>query len=268
MPQPARDPAEPSPDFLRALAQHREDLAGLIDELHRPVTDEGTLLDQLHRVSREAVRRIGGVQWAGVTAQFAGAPFTAANTDATMLIVDEAQYGQGDGPCLRAMLTDQVVAMTDQEVTDRWPLLAAATATVGVRGFYAEPLHAQGRAVGAFNLYSATQGGLRGLDRDLLIVLTGYLDRALTDYAAAHFGKLDSRRLQTTLHRRRIINHAVGTLMATHGIGGAEAQRALYLRAPDESLVEQFARQVFTSRVRHADQDNDTWAGGAAPDPL
>src|SRR3954471_5733223 len=97
-----RDPVDPEPDsdagteasaaLIRALAAHPEDIARLVEELHRRVTDEDSLLDLMHRTSREAVRMITDVHWAGVTAQFAGAPFTAANTDSRVLVVDEGQY--------------------------------------------------------------------------------------------------------------------------------------------------------------------------------
>ena len=80
-------------------ATNRIRMVELMLALHRRVHDEDSLLDLMHRTSREAVRMITDVHWAGVTAQFAGAPFTAANTDSRVLVVDEGQYGQGDGPC-------------------------------------------------------------------------------------------------------------------------------------------------------------------------
>jgi hypothetical protein len=191
-----------------------------------------------------------------VTAQFAGPPFTAANTDHRVLIVDEGQYGQGDGPCLQAMHTDRAVTMTRDEVTDRWPVLAVATRAAGVRAFHAEPLHARGRAVGSLNLYSATHGGLRDPDPDVLTVLTGYLDRGLTDYSAAQPGEPDAHRLQQILRRRQVINQAVGALMAAHGISAAEALQSLVEQAGENSPLEQFARQVITRHTRSTGMDH------------
>ena len=245
--------SEISPALIRALAAHPEDIARVIEELHRRVTDEDSLLDLMHRTSKEAVRMVTDVHWAGVTAQFAGPPFTAANTDTRVLIVDEGQYGQGDGPCLTAMRTDRMVAMTEKEVADRWPLLAAATEAAGVHAFRAAPLHARGRAVGSLNLYSATVGGLQDPDADVLTVLTEYLDRGLTDYSASQPGEPDAVRLQTSLARRHLINQAVGALMAAHGFSAAQAMESLREQAGDRSL-EQAAREVIAQHTRQPDQ--------------
>src|ERR1700712_4950109 len=171
--------------LLRALAAHPEQMAQLIEELHRRVRDEDTLVDLMGRASREAVRLLTDVHWAGVTAQFAGAPFTAAHTDDRVLVVDEGQYEQHDGPCLRSMRTDRTVRMTDQQVRVLWPHLADVADRAGVRSFRAEPLHARDTAVGSLNLYSATPNGLADPDPDVLTVLTEYLDRGLADYSAA-----------------------------------------------------------------------------------
>jgi len=217
--------------MLSALAAHPERMADLIQALGGRVRDAESLLELMGRASREAVRLIEDAHWAGVTAQFAGAPFTAAHTDEAVLVVDEGQYGQGDGPCLTAMRLDRAVAMTIEEFRERWPQLAVAADTVGVRAFLAEPLHARDRAVGSLNLYSARRGGLRTPDRDLLTVLTGYLDRGLTDYSAVQPGEAQAVLLQQTLLRRRLVDHAVGILMTTHDLTAADAAALLNLQA-------------------------------------
>src|SRR4051812_46739897 len=169
------DDSQRSAAMTRALAAHPTDLARLTNELHRRVSDEDSLIDLMHRSSREAVRMLSGVDWAGVTAQFAGFPFTAAHTEQLVLVVDEGQYGQGDGPCLQALRTGHAVTMSSEEVSARWPLLDRAVRAVGVRTFHAQPLHARNQAVGCLNLYGGKPGTLNP-DPDLLAVLTEYLD--------------------------------------------------------------------------------------------
>jgi GAF domain-containing protein len=73
------------------------------------------------------------------------------------------------------------VRMTTDEVQAIWPRLGQIAAGVGVRSFLAVPLHADGQAVGALNLYSA-DAEPPDPDPDLLTVLTEYADRGLTDY--------------------------------------------------------------------------------------
>lgn len=248
--QPARSAA-----FLRALAARPVDMARLIEELHRRVHDEDSLIDLMYRASHEAVRLVDDVDWAGVTAQFTGPPFTAASTNRRVMVVDEGQYGQGDGPCLQAMRTDQPVSMTSDQVAGRWPTLAAATRSAGVRSFHAEPLRARQRAVGCLNMYSATIGGLQNPDPDLLVVLTEYLDRGLTEYSAAQPGEPDAHRLQEALRSRFTVNQAIGVLMATHGITPDQARITFHQGQADnlDHSAEQIARTIISDHTPTAD---------------
>lgn len=250
------DNKEHSAAFLRALSAHPRDMARLIEELHRRVHDEDSLIDLMHRTSREAVRMLTDVDWAGVTAQFAGPPFTAASTNRRVMVVDEGQYGQGDGPCLQAMRTDHAVSMTSEEVDERWPTLAVAVHAAGVRAFHAEPLHARRRPVGCLNLYSGRPGGLQDPDPDVLLVLTEFLDRGLTDYSAAQPGEPDARRLHDALRARFVVNQAIGVLMATHGITADEARSTLHgMLDGSPTDLESVARKVIGQYAGTGDGD-------------
>jgi GAF domain-containing protein len=260
--QPADETATESTrsaQLLRVLASRPLGMARLMEELHRRVHDEDSLIDLMYRASHEAVRLFDDVDWAGVTAQFAGPAFTAASTNRRVMIVDEGQYGQGDGPCPQAMRTDRPVSMTDEQVADRWPILAAAARDTGVRAFHAEPLHTRQRPVGCLNMYSATTEGLQDPDPDLLVVLTEYLDRGLTDYFAAQPGELDAHRLQVTLRIRFTINQAIGVLMATHGITADQASTSFHQRLVETPNV--------TAEQTALDIINDYTKSPAPPTP-
>jgi hypothetical protein len=217
-------PVAVSEALLRALTAHPEQMADLIEALKRRVVDEDSLVELMTRAAREAVRLIQDIHWAGVTAQFAGVPVTAAHTEARVLVVDEGQYGQGDGPCLAAIRLDRTVAMTIEQVRDRWPDLARIADTAGVRAFRAEPLHVRDRAVGSLNLYSGRAGGLRTPDPDIVTVLTGYLDRGLTDYSAAQPGEAQAVQLRQHLllriYRAMVLTRAVEDRMVAIYKGG------------------------------------------------
>ncbi len=234
-PKPEDDPARPadlpdppvSPALLRALAAHPAEMAHLIKSLHVQVRDEEGLLDLMQRVAAEAVRLIDDVDWAGVTAEFAGAPFTTAHTHSRVLIVDEGQYDEGDGPCLRALRTGRTVTMTFDEVRDAWPHLARTAAAAGVVAFRAEPLYACERSVGALNMYSAEPQGLQAPDADLLAVLTDYLGRGLSAYSAVQPAMAPAIRLKAAMQNRELIGQAIGVLMAVYDIDTERARSRL-----------------------------------------
>jgi len=239
-----------SESFLRALAANPEQLADLISELSGDVLDEDDLLDLMGRVSRQAVQLIQSVHWAGVTTQMDDErPFTTAHTDQRVLVVDEFQYAQNDGPCLRAMRTDTEVQMTVEQVSSSWPQLASGAAAAGVRSFLAVPLHVRDRSVGALNMYSGDRHALGDTDRDLITVLTSYLSRGLTRYADLGTGS-GGAILRKAVDRQAIVEQAVGVLMDGYGWPTGEARRRLddLARLADLSTAN-YAVQIVNAHV-------------------
>ena len=242
LPRPS-DERPASPALLRALSAHPDSAADMIRALHARVHVAADLLDLMGRAAREAVRLLNGVDWAGVTAQFPGEdPFTAAHTDELVLVVDEYQYAQHDGPCLRAMTTDRTVHMTLEQVKATWPQLAAGASAAGVHSFLAVPLRIEDRPVGSLNLYSAGHGALGDVDPDLLTVLTEYLSRGLTDYAE-HQPAPTGESLRAALVGRATVEQAVGVLMASRHLRSGEARDLLRLLAHEAELTTQAQAQ-------------------------
>ena len=230
---------------MRALAAHPQEMGELIETLHGRAFDAVMLLDLMGRVSREAVRLLPGVGWAGITAQFDGLPLTAAHTDLRVLIVDERQYADHDGPCLRAMRTNTTIAMTATEMDDVWPLLARAAREVGVRSVLALPLSANGRSVGALNLYSPVDA-VPTPDADFLTVLTEYAGRGLADFQNSEAQPSADEVLRRAVAESAGVERAVGLLMQMHGFDVGYARDVLLDQAQDwgRTLSDQAAHVV------------------------
>lgn len=229
---PASSPPE-SAALIRALAAHPEQMATLIQSLHRRAVDTESLLDLMGRLARQAVRILDGVGWAGVTVQFDGEqPLTAAHTDERVMVVDEHQYAGGDGPCLRAMRSGEAVAMTAAEVTRAWPRLGRIARQVGVHSFLALPLHVQGRTIAVLNFYSAAER-VPVPDPDFLIVLAEYAGRGFTDYQAHQPPPVTSDALRVALAEWVVVEQAVGVLMQTYGFSADYAMDVLSDQAQD-----------------------------------
>ena len=228
----AASPPE-SAALMRALAAHPEQMATLIEALHRRAVDADSLLDLMGRIARQAVRLLPGVRWAGVTAQFdAGAPLTAGHTDQRVLMVDEGQYTAGDGPCLQAMRSGRPVAMTLLQVAARWPHLVRSAQDVGVRSFLAVPLNVNGRPVGVLNLYS-DHDAVPEPDPDYLTVLTEYAARGLTDYQAHQPAAVTGAALRAALAECTVVEQAITVLMLRYGFTADYAMDVLSDQARD-----------------------------------
>ncbi|WP_134742380.1 GAF and ANTAR domain-containing protein [Nocardioides sp. 503] len=78
--------------------------------------------------------------------------------------VDEHQFTFGEGPCLDAAATQQVVLVPDldspREV--RWPGFAGAALSDGIRGVFAIPIMVTSECVGALDLFRSGPGPLEG----------------------------------------------------------------------------------------------------------
>ena len=231
---------QPTREFLAESAAHPEELAHLVEGLHRPVRDATTLLDLMGRACREAVRVLQGVHWAGVIAQFGDRPFTGTDTDQRVLVVDERQYLLNDGPCLRAMRTNALVSITLAEVTATWPTLGSTAARVGVNSFLAVPLHAHDESVGALNLYSS-EVILDRVDQDLLGVVTQYLHRGLTDFSDLRPQPTSELALRRAMAGWVVVEKAIGMMMSMFGYSSAYARDVLSDQAEDwgRTLTEQ-----------------------------
>lgn len=233
------------PDTLiRALAAHPEQMADVIAALHRPVHDADSLLQLMTALSREAVRLLDGVDWAGVTVQFENAsPLTAAHTDARVLILDESQYGAGDGPCLEAMRTGRVVRSDRADIDRRWPHLAVAAAAAGVNSVLAVPLQTDDSTIGAFNLYSA-RVPVPEPAPDVATVLAQYARRGLEQYRSNCL--FADERLRQVATQWAVVEQAVDLLMQVYGFSSEYARDVLVDQARDWSrtLPEQAAQII------------------------
>lgn len=217
--------------FRLAMISSPEEMAYLTVELHRAVHDDVTLLNLLHRTVHVALKCIPGLDWCSVTVQVGAAPFTAASTGEHALTIDDQQYELDDGPCLRAMRSQTVVAMTHQELAETWPSLGVAADAAGARGFLAAPLSGPEKPQGALNLYSAAEGGFTVESLHFLTVLVEYVSRGMADYTALHAVEEQARHLKEAMVSRAPIEQAKGILMAAHQISAADAFDMLRLES-------------------------------------
>jgi len=202
------------PGLEAALADQPSRIAGRLDRLNTSVRDEESLLDLMFQIALEATRSMPDVDWAGVTAQFDGSPFTMAHTQERVLIVDERQYSTGDGPCLRAMREGTRILMSTEQLSAQWPELGQTALAAGVHTVLAIPVPAFGILPAAsLNLYSSRAGAFDAPDENTASVLACYLGAGLTRYCELQPELGSTMRLKAAFETRRAIDLAIGTLM-------------------------------------------------------
>lgn len=159
----------------------------------------------------------------GITLERRGRPLTVASAGSSALDLDEAQYGQDDGPCLQAMRTGNEVSVPDALGEDRWGSYPAYAVACGTRSSLSLPIAPHTDTAGALNLYSPMPSGFADTDpsplRALAAQATGAIALAQRIADAQEF----TADLQTALASRTVIDQAIGIIMGQQRCAPDEA---------------------------------------------
>jgi ANTAR domain/GAF domain len=189
-------------------------LATLYADIGRELHAPSTRTDALSAVTRVAVARIPGVEWASITEGINGRFSTVVATDERARTVDEIQYELGAGPCVDAVLQDTTFRTGRLEDDGRWPEFSRrAPEAVGVHSMLSFRLYLEDDSrIAGLNLYSTRPDAL---DDTAEIVGTLVATHGAVVIAAATV-RDRATQLQTALVNSREIGMAMGVLMATH----------------------------------------------------
>lgn len=223
------------------------DALGELHSLVLSVPEVETFLDE---VARLAAAAFGNEVACGITTRYDSYPVTTAASDARAAIVDEEQYGAGNGPCLEAMSTGLVVDVPDQDADRRWGPYRRAALARGVRCSVSLPLRVGEESVGALNLYNfARTEGFGGEQRQRGEVFAVQAATALTLALRFNDQAERSRQLVEALHARSVIDQALGILMAQQA---CDARTAFALLRRRSQSANRKMRLVAIDLIEHA----------------
>jgi hypothetical protein len=219
----------PLADALVALAQSPDDVSG-IDA-------------QLARIAQLATDRVVGVDYASVTALRGKEYVTVAASSDLAKAVDDAQYADDDGPCLRSLDIEAPVTVSEIATTMTWPGFHQTAAELGLHASVSIPLAAgSGTIIAVLNLYGRDAAAMAPLIGGVWAVFDP--DRPLPD-GTGDLPALDAggeellAGFAEALSVRSTIQLALGILMG-HTRGTAEdayVQLRLHAAAAGTSLL-------------------------------
>lgn len=184
-------------------------LAGVVltsDDLH------ATLVD----MCRIAIRAVPGTAGASITTFPDGVPGALASDDWARSL-DELQYAEHEGPCLDAYRTGTVFRVRDFNAENRWPFYSARAREAGAVSMISSPMTAQGKVVGALNLYSRVTDGFDTEAASLAQVVAGHAGLA-TEISAAFFHHRDlAVQMREAMRSRAVIEQAKGVIIGARG---------------------------------------------------
>jgi GAF domain-containing protein len=148
---------------------------------------------------------------------------TAASSHEMALAVDEIQYGRGQGPCLLAMRTGQLVPVPDLATDARWPDYRPYALAQGVASSLSVPLTVEGDPLGAVNLYGAQVAQFDGEPTQRAEAFAEQTVTALRIVRHQARQTTLERQLREALATRAIIDQAIGMIAGQQHITATAA---------------------------------------------
>jgi transcriptional regulator with GAF, ATPase, and Fis domain len=234
-------------------------LGRMLVSASRSIDDEDDLLTLLQHVAEIAQTAIAGADSTGVTIDLGGRVYTAVHTDQRTLRVDTEQYEAGEGPCLEASRTRQIVLVDSDEAVAAYPRFAAAAREEGILSFLAAPLFTAEQSLGSLNLYGRSRSAFDHFDAEILAMLTSAVSRAIGDFARFRSARDVASSIQRALQTRAPIEQAKGMLMAIHQISADEAfdmlrKQSQGANVPLRIVAANFVQQLSKASAPEADE--------------
>ena len=168
-------------------------------------------------------------------------------------MVDDIQYGLGEGPCITAAATGTTMRSGSLGGDRRWPRFGPRVGRLGVHSVLSLPLISHEAVAGAMNVYAHAPGSFDERSEEL-----GELFAVPAAIAVQNAQILAQTRrlavsLQAALTSRAVIDQAIGILRSRSGISADEAYDRLCQHSQREDIkVNEVAAGVVREAVRSA----------------
>ena len=190
--------------------------AGELAQLAGIMLTAADLDEALVEVTRVSVRAVEPADGCSITMRSNGVPSVpAADADwATQL--DELQFVEQEGPCLDCLREGVVIRVRELGEDARFPSYGPRAAELGACSALSFPLTADGRTVGALNLYGRRPDVFGPEQLAFGQLLAAHASLAV-QAATAYYSSRDlAEQMRRALESRAVIDQAKGIVMARH----------------------------------------------------
>ncbi len=231
----------------------REDLADALSGLARVAIGAQPLEASLAGIARLAVLAIPGADGVGVAMLESGRTETVSVSEPFVRVIDDIQYGIGEGPCITAASDGRTITSGGLGDDATWPRFAPKARRAGVHSVVSLPLIFDGEVVGALNVYAH--------QRDAFTAHAARIGEtfAVAAAVAVHTARVLMQanrlasQLQAALTTRAVIDQAIGIVCARQGCTAAEAfDRLRVLSQSGNTKLAVIAQTIVDDAVRRA----------------
>lgn len=152
----------------------------------------------------------------------------AASTSERSSFIGLLQLNAGEGPCISAVTSGELVTSEDTDaLMRRWPRFAVASKERGYAGVHAIPLRLRDEVIGSLNLFRETEGALNGADARAAQALADVATISVLQQRTVETATLTAAQLQRALDSRVAIEQAKGYLARALDIDTDAAREVL-----------------------------------------
>jgi GAF domain-containing protein len=189
----------------------------------------------LVEVTQVAAAAVNGADGCSITMRANGVPHAAAADGPWARELDVLQFTEQEGPCLDCLREGTVMRVRDLGGDARWPFYGPKAAELGACSVLSLPLTADGRTVGALNLYSRRPAAFGPEELAFGQLLAAHASLAI-QAAAAYYSHRDlAQQMRQALDSRGVIEQAKGMVMARTGCSPDVAFATLVARSQQEN---------------------------------
>ncbi|AZC13306.1 GAF and ANTAR domain-containing protein [Microbacterium sp. ABRD28] len=157
----------------------------------------------------------------------------------------------GEGPCVEAVTTGQVVSVPDlSHISDRWPAFASAATESGFASMHAIPMRLRSITIGSLNLFGERIGALNEPDATAAKTLADIATISILQQRTVEESVLAQAQLQRALDSRVVIEQAKGYVAQLEGIDMEAAFHRIRAHARStQTRLSDVADAIITGRL-------------------
>ena len=219
------------------------------DHRRSPAHDWEGLADALHEIIGAAIPLLRADGVGLMLADRGGELRWLTATNEAEQAFEQAQRDLGEGPCIDAYTTGQLVGTTDLRADPRWPRLGPAARSHRVRGVLSAPLLLDDQPIGTCNALTNAARDWTEADAGAVRAFAVVLGRLIGSMADARHRAELTAQLQLALNARVLVEQAKGVLMEREGVDADRAFELLRRRArSSERKLADVARELLARR--------------------
>jgi GAF domain-containing protein len=198
-----------------------------LEELGRLTLREHSMQTVLQRIVELTKTVMPGTPEVSISLIIGNKPMTPVFTGQLALDCDERQYGAGEGPCLHAATSGELVEIVDMQTEARWRDFVRRAADRGALSSLSVPLPLDEGLFAAINIYARRAHAFDADSRSTVGRFAPHAAAAISNMHAYQDARNMAENLQRAMESRAVIDQAKGIMMERHKLTTVQAFQLL-----------------------------------------